>query len=80
MNKNLPNSKRSVVGVTTPSVITQWVITMSRKEPNNADHHNLQYLKAENNTTVNISQTNGVLNFRSVIIHQRMGLFILFHR
>lgn len=50
----------------------------NEQEPNNAHHLNLQNLKAENNTTVNISQTDVVLNFRLTKIHQLMVLFIFF--
>lgn len=52
----------------------------NEQEANNADNINLQNLKAENNATVNISQTDGVGSFRFMIIHQLMVLFILFHR
>lgn len=52
----------------------------NEQEPNNADNLNLQNLKAENNATVNISQTDGVGSFRLMIIHQLMGFFILFYQ
>lgn len=50
----------------------------NEQEPNYADHLNLQHLKAENNTNVNISQTDGFLNFTFMIIHQLMVWFIYF--